>query len=98
MFFGWWFLASGLIWMTWNRVIGAVVKVKPAKYWQALILVATLVVFAAPRFYLMKAGCAHRAGCGTHCCQSKNCPHHSAEGGDSHSKDCPFSKQTPAHE
>ena len=48
----WWLISSGLLFLTWNKVIATFAKVKPAKYWQALLLVATIGSFCFPRYYL----------------------------------------------
>jgi hypothetical protein len=92
-FLAWWLLASALLWLTWNRVIGGVAKVKQAKFWQALVLVATLCVFAVPRLYMMKqCGKGH---CRSHCSQS-HCEH--GPGEDGKKGDCPYSHQEKSKE
>ena len=53
MFLGWWLLASALLFFTWNKVIAALAPVRSAKFWQAVLVVATLVAFCGPR-YVMK--------------------------------------------
>jgi hypothetical protein len=85
MFVVWWLAAAILLWQTWNKVIGAVTKVKPVKPWQTLLLVATIAVFCAPRWM------AHQ-GFGSHadCCQnSKHCEFE-GRGGEGKG-DCPYS-------
>jgi len=67
----WLLLASLLLYFTWNNVIGSLFKVKKAQYWQALLLVTTILVFCAPRYikrnscYKSQASCHHSQN-GTH--------------------------------
>jgi hypothetical protein len=79
----WLLVSSGLLMLTWNKVVAAMIKVKSAKYWQALLLVATLSVFCAPRYFMH---CGHAKGC------SHSCSH---KGGDCDSKkeDCPYASK-----
>jgi hypothetical protein len=44
----WWLFASGLLLCAWNSVIASIANVKKAKYWQALVIVLTLVVLCGP--------------------------------------------------
>jgi hypothetical protein len=47
-----WVLASsGLLYLSWNKVLCGYTKLKPAKYGQALLLVVTICSFCAPRWY-----------------------------------------------
>lgn len=80
-----WLLASsGLLLLSWNKVFCTYTKLKPAKYWQALLLVATVGSFCAPRWYM---ACKSRSG-GNHCqsawSKKGECPHSQ---GDRHDED-----------
>ena len=46
----WWMFASGLLLCAWNSVVASIANVKKAKYWQALVIVLTLVVLFGPLF------------------------------------------------
>jgi hypothetical protein len=72
----WWLISSGLLYHTWNKVVRAVAKVSSVKYWQALLFVATVVAFCAPKHFIEHRGFGH--GC-HHCC-------HGGEG----KGDCPY--------
>ena len=61
---GWWLVASALLWLTWNRVIGALFKTKAAQFWQAALLIATICVMCAPRYYMRHGNCGHGGGHG----------------------------------
>jgi hypothetical protein len=63
----WLLVASGLLFLTWNRVVGAVAKVKPVKYWQALLFLVTVGVLFAPCAAMKK-----RHGCGAG--HGQSCP------------------------
>lgn len=76
-------MASGFLTLTWNRVLKVFVKIPAVKYWQALLLLATLSSLVAPFCMIRKADscrhrCEHRPGHG---------PHEMEEG-----KDCPYSR------
>jgi hypothetical protein len=45
---GWWLIASGLLLLSWNRVVTTFVTVKKVKYWQVLLVVLTLAVLFVP--------------------------------------------------
>lgn len=51
----WWVGASALLYFSWNKVVATLTTAKQAKFWQALLIVATLAAFCAPR-YCMKKG------------------------------------------
>lgn len=92
----WWLITSGLLWGTWNKVIKAFFNVKAAKYSQALLLVATLLAFAAPIVALKK-----KCGAGHGCGQSKSCrnEHHSvgnAGGAQDDDGECPYAAKEKA--
>lgn len=75
----WWLIASGMLVLTWNRVVTAFASVKPAKLWHALLVVATLAVLSLP--CLMS-----KRGMGRHHCgmdEKAGCPWH--KGGDGRS-------------
>src|SRR5690242_15777787 len=57
----WWFIASGLLLLTWNHVVARLSKAKPGQFWQALLFTATLWVFCAPRYFMAMRhfGCCH---------------------------------------
>lgn len=82
-FLAWLLISSGLLTLTWNKVVAAMMKVKAAKYWQALLLVITLCVFCAPRYYMHKGCCGHHH---SSCHKDKDCD------GDGKKEDCPYSK------
>jgi hypothetical protein len=44
----WWLFASGLLLCAWNSVVARIANVKKAKYWQAMVIVLTLVVLSVP--------------------------------------------------
>ncbi|MGE4233134.1 MAG: hypothetical protein AB7F43_07380 [Bacteriovoracia bacterium] len=73
---GWLLFASALLTVTWNKVIAAhFSKIKTAKYWQALLLIFTVVALCAPRCYL-RSRCTrgqHCAYASSSCCQKKDC-------------------------
>lgn len=63
---GWWLVASVLLWLTWNHVITAFTKLKPAKIWQALLFVATMAVLCGPMrkgHHCMSSMAGHKADC-----------------------------------
>lgn len=86
----WWLVGSTFLWMMWNQVLMAHLKLKKATFKQALITVATLcILFCGPR---MMRGYGHHHG-GSSCCGGKHgkaCPmdqrhdHHADEEGDEH--------------
>lgn len=84
IFVAWLLIASALLLGTWNKVIKALWNVKPAKYWQALLLIVTVVALCAPRYYakLGRGGCHHGGYCGAkHSCCGEgkgggDCPYH----------------------
>jgi hypothetical protein len=77
----WWLVASGLLTLTWNKVVCAFAKTKQARYWQALLLVATVCVLCLPRHYMQRRQMMH-CGWGHGCC------HHHC--GDEHKGKCPY--------
>jgi hypothetical protein len=81
-FVAWWLIASGLLFLTWNKVISAVYKVKTVKYWQVLLLVATICCFVAPRAWMNRCGSSH--------CHKQHCQHESGES----KGDCPYSRSS----
>jgi hypothetical protein len=44
----WLLVGSGLLFLTWNKVICSFAKLKQAKYWQALLLLTTICVLCVP--------------------------------------------------
>ena len=62
----WVLVASVLLCVTWNKVIVRVSNLKTAKFWQALLVVVTLLAFCAPRYMMHKKG---------HGGWHKGCPH-----------------------
>ena len=62
----WWLFASGLLLCAWNSVVARLANVKKAKYWQALVIVLTLVVLFGPLCCGRHAWGRHRDGRG--CC------------------------------
>ena len=84
----WWFISSGLLLLTWNRVISTMTKVKTAKYWQALLLVATISVFCAPKA-LKHRYCHQKNHCAT-CC-NHDC---GGDGKDGKKEDCAYGKHS----
>lgn len=76
LFVIWWLLASSLLWFTWNRVVAELFKVKEAKWWQALVLIATVMVLAAPCCMMRNRS---MRGC---------CPIHDSM----NKEDCPYAK------
>jgi hypothetical protein len=85
MFLVWWLVAAALLWMTWNRVIASLTKVKAVKYWQALLFIATMCALVAPRAYMMKKMACMR---GHHCNQCHHCHEGESKG------DCPYSNHS----
>src|SRR6478752_5577524 len=83
----WLLITSGLLTLTWNRVVNTIIKVKAVKYWQALLFLLTVTALCLP--------CAMKSSCGwakkDHCAYS-NC-HHSGEAGDASKGDCPYSNK-----
>jgi hypothetical protein len=91
LFVIWLGVASTLLWLTWNRVIGHLVKVKAVKLWQALLLIATISSFVLPCAYLNKK------------CHEKSCRHSRCLYGDKKDSkeskedgDCPYSHRSHA--
>lgn len=62
----WWLIASGLLLLTWNRVVAAFAAVKPAKLWHALLVVATLAVLCLPNWAGRGCGMRHKSCCAMH--------------------------------
>jgi len=60
---GWILVSSGLLFLTWNKVIAGIAKVKTVKFWQALLFIVTIFVLCAPRYYMMKRHCGHKGEC-----------------------------------
>jgi hypothetical protein len=67
---GWWLIASGLLLLSWNKVVAAVANVKKVKYWHVLLVVLTLAVLCCPL-------CCGRNACRgkqwSHCKDGKSC-------------------------
>jgi hypothetical protein len=80
----WWLFASGLLLCAWNSVVASIANVKKAKYWQAMVIVLTLVVLSVP-FWCGEKSCVG-AWCGSdrehhgyhksRCNPSEICPGH----------------------
>lgn len=88
IFVVWWLLASGLLFLTWNKVIGGLFKTKPAKYWHALLLIATICCLCLPRAYVKMSECHRKSPC---------CLKHCDRDGEKGDKeDCPYSKNKGA--
>lgn len=51
LYIGWWFVASTLLFLTWNKVVVFLTGLKKVKWWQALLFVATIAIFCCPRKY-----------------------------------------------
>jgi hypothetical protein len=47
---GWWLIASGLLFLSWNSVVAAIANVKKVKYWHALLVMITVAVMCGPLF------------------------------------------------
>lgn len=58
----WWLVASALLYFTWNHVVAALTSAKQAKFWHALLVVATLAAFCAPRM-MCKGKHGWKKGC-----------------------------------
>ena len=92
-FFIWWFVASGLIFATWNHVVAMQMKVKKVKYWHALLVVASIAIFTIPHMKLK----AKSFGC------MKNCHsevHHSdkeLKASNNAGEYCPYTAQKSKH-
>ena len=69
----WWVIASGLLFVTWNRVLVGLFKLGKVKWWQPFLVVLTVCVLAAP--------CAlkHRGSHGS-CERGSGCAHESSGG------------------
>jgi len=69
---GWLLLASTLVWLSWNRVIAQLTKVKQLRFWQPMLVIATVAVLVGP--WCAMKGKRH---CGDHhgCEKSENCPY-----------------------
>ncbi len=76
----WFLISSALLFFTWNYVVTEFTKMKKAKYWQALLVVATICIFCMPRAY-MRNRCYHQ----------NSCCHHMSKGGMSSGSECPYS-------
>ena len=63
IFLVWWLVAATLVWLTWNRVLVPLFKLKPAKLWQSFILIATIVVLMLPKCYLSSCKMRERGRC-----------------------------------
>ena len=71
-----WLLASsGLLFLTWNKVIAELTKLKKVKYWQALLVVATICMFCIPRYCMKYRAHGYQKDCHTKDCQPKECPY-----------------------
>ena len=89
--FCWFGAASTLLWLTWNQVLVGLFRFQRVKLFQSMLVVGTLVVFLAPRWYMhrsMMKGCpylrSHKS-----CCHSEKC--HEAE---DHAKDSDHEKNS----
>lgn len=69
-------------------MIAAMAKVKPAKYWQALLLLTTLVALCAPQHSMRRHFNHHH--CGQQSCKDKDCD----RDGTGKKEDCPYSKKS----
>jgi hypothetical protein len=73
----WLLITSGLLTLTWNRVMNVITKVKAVKYWQALLFLLTVSALCLP--------CAMKSSCGW--AKKEHCAYSS----DSSKGDCPYS-------
>ena len=75
----WLLVGSGLLFLTWNKVIVSFTKLNKAKYWQALLLVVTVMFLSLPRYYMQRS-MMHRGACFSHKCDKKDeCPYSRGE-------------------
>ena len=70
MFVGWLLIASAFLFLTWNRVISELFKMKDVKYWQALLFIATICALCAPRAYYKMRHCGEHG-----ICKKSECAH-----------------------
>ncbi len=75
MSLGYVLIVSALMMVTWNKVIVAQTKLKPVKFWHALLLLVTLLALTCPKLGLrrgmyMKSDCHHGE------CKSGECDNH----------------------
>ena len=56
--FLWWFLASALVFVAWNKVVMVVTAAKKMQFAQALLLVLALAVLCAPCMMRHCQGCS----------------------------------------
>jgi hypothetical protein len=68
---GWLLVSSGLLLLTWNKVIATITKVKTVKFGQALLFITTVCVLCAPRYYMKSRHCCHEG--------KGQCPYEHAE-------------------
>lgn len=73
----WWLIASALLFATWNKVLVPLFAFKKGKFWQALLLLTTVIVLCIP--------CASKKGCPrAGKCESGHCEHHAGGGEEDH--------------
>lgn len=65
MFVGWLLITSGLLFLSWNHVVVKFTKLKKGKYWQALLILLTLVALCPPM--------GGKGKCYKHCCKKGGC-------------------------
>ena len=53
--FAWGLGLSALLMFTWNKVICEQGNWKPVRYWQALLVVATVLAFIVPKYYMKRS-------------------------------------------
>jgi len=81
----WGLVASGLLLLSWNKVVVPLSNVKAAKYWQALLIVVTLaVVCFAPKMMMKKSS---HYGHWNKKCTGSTCPYSKNSSNDSKSAD-----------
>jgi len=65
----WFLVASGMVFLTWNRVVAELLSLKKAKFWQAVLVVGTCVVLCGPKTMMQRKHYGHGK-----CCGKASCP------------------------
>ena len=92
----WLLISSGLLYLTWNRVLILQTKLKPIKLWHAILTLGTILVIFAPCSFLHRGHSGHHGMMGMH---SGGCCHHDGDckdgkGDCKDSKgDCPYESE-----
>ncbi len=77
----WFFVGSYLLFLTWNKVVSQITKLNAMKYWQALLVIVTLLVLCAPKYaYKMHHRMGYMRGADCPLAKTTDCPFHNKKG------------------